>query len=126
MSSIGAQTFARMDGLVDVAELQMEDITRRNVAGIAFWLTGFRGQPFQLVTTSLLSSLWAVETAVRTYKGMTGGTYTVTDDLGNAYPNIMVLPGGRPMKHGSLTTPTNGSSVAYLIYQWNLIDTSTS
>ena len=125
-SYIGAFSFLRMEGMVDIAELQMEDITRPNVAGISFWLTGFRGQAYPLVTTTLTTSSGAIETAIRAYKAATGTIYTITDDIANAYEYQMVLPKGKPLKQGQLASPTDGISIGYLIYRWNLIDVSTA
>lgn len=92
MPSIGAYDFLSLRGdLVPGNAVQVEEITRPGVGGIAYRHTGARGEPFRMVSLVDTATAAAAATLLRNYKALQGYLTTLADDTGQIWTNVMVL-----------------------------------
>lgn len=72
LNKIGDLTFLTLSGAIDPPGQELELIARPGVNGVAAWLTGTRGQPFQLIAALDCGTLADAEAAVVTAKALIG------------------------------------------------------
>jgi len=88
--SIGSQTFLSMRNAIPYAGEIVEEITRPAMFGVAFRVTGMKGEPVTVMTRTLCYSEAAVDNAMYAYSLMQGYIYSLTDEFGNTRPWVMV------------------------------------
>jgi len=91
MSWIGNQYFITLRGLVEPMGETTEDITRPGADGVAFRKVGQKSNPFTMTTLVDAPTFAAAEAAIEDYKRMQGTLQSVTDDLGETHPNVLVM-----------------------------------
>lgn len=90
MSSIGAQTFIGVHGVVAKDRQQVVEITQPFVNGSAFQRIGRRARDSELETSVDTTSLTLAEAIVRAYEAMCGTVTTVVNyDVAKA--NVMII-----------------------------------
>jgi hypothetical protein len=92
MPSIGGFEFITLKGEIDLGNgMQVEDVSRPGVNGVAFRLLQRRGEPFRLASTVDVANLAAANTLLLDYKEMQGTLQDVEDEHGTVWSNLMVL-----------------------------------
>ena len=118
---------AILRGAVNIPGIMLEDISQPGVDGHAFIDGGIRGEFFELVTMVDLDdpATQAIEKIL--YGGFMGSLTTVTDQLLNAYNNILIRRVA-PIREVILFTPVGGISNnagTALWARWLMQNTST-
>ena len=102
--------------------MQLEEITRENVDGIALWELGKRAAPIQVETVVDVNDGAAVKSTMEAYKVLQGTLVTVTDDAANAWTNVAVLDVELVFAH-KIATASGGLSATkgwFLRARWTL------
>lgn len=93
MPSIGIYNVFTIVDPMQVAQMQLEEITRNGVPGLAFNQIGVRGQEFSVRVISLLTSTSGVGQQLVNYASLVGGNpVQVVDDYGDTW-NLMLVKG---------------------------------
>ena len=125
---IGPHTFLTLDGTPPMREQEGQIIVRPGVAGLAFWLTGERGQPFTLVSrvdcaskADALAKRYEYRQLVLAGKqSLIWGDHNLETEDG---AKVMVLA-VRPQRLGELLVSSGGlnsPSLGYLDCEWDLV-----
>lgn len=125
---IGTHYFLSLNGPPPVRQQEGQIIVRPGVPGLAFWLTGERGQPFTLVSQVDCASKAAALAKRYEYRELVlagkqdlvwGDHYFTTEDGAK----VMVLA-VRTLRVGELLTSSGGlnaPSLGYLDCEWDLV-----
>ncbi|MCO6456791.1 MAG: hypothetical protein J5I93_15945, partial [Pirellulaceae bacterium] len=87
---IGDQYFTALEGPMDPTGVQLMEITRPGVNGVAYKQLGSRGRPSQLRGLALVSSQSAAATLITTYKSLIGTTVTIVHRGQNWTPFLVL------------------------------------
>lgn len=122
-NSLGAVVFFSIDMPATAAAQQVELESRSGVDGLAIWLTGSRGEPFDITTTiDLVGTLATAQTVMNTYRAMkAGGPYTLTR-ASTALGSVVVID-VKPISDELVVTAVggvNGGNVL-LTARWTLV-----
>jgi len=89
-NGVTSVTLGGLFGPVNPSGLTAVEITRDGVAGMAFKLTGYRGEPWQARSWATASNATNLGLAKLYYLALKNSVVTITDDSGNTWYNIFV------------------------------------
>lgn len=124
MAAIGGLTFFSVMGPPDLPGMEVQEIKRPSVDGVAFRRVGRRARPFVLTAKVDLAAAANVLNSMQAQKALQGTVVGFTDDLGNDYSFFLVRfvdvlqPQRVKMASGGLLSP--GFASYWLVSKFEL------
>lgn len=106
-----AVAFISLRGAVQLPALQVEEITRPGMDGIAVRQLGQRGTPFEMIGVVDCDDTSAAEVTMARLAAMKGTIVTLYDDFGEGFGDVLVLEVARLAKQ-TLRAAVGGRSTS--------------
>ena len=125
--SYSSYTFQAIHGPVGLAEYELKEIDEQpGVFGVAYMLTGFKGDEFDIVTYTGCANTTTLANAKMDYKQLVGSLVTVTDAFNTSW-NVLLVMGVQVLEERTVTRGV-GTMAGYtqlLTCRWRMRPTAT-
>lgn len=111
-------SFFSMRGAIDPSKERLAEITRPGVDGTAYKAIGRRGEPFQVVTTTLFTTD-TIATAKVAYANLASAIVSVTDDFGDTW-NLIMIENSRVIETRSLAASQPSGYIYLMRTEWTM------